>query len=211
MERVLKILLEVENLTVDERAQVKDGLVFIQPDVTEISSSKAPDSETFSNLAALINVRYKHQSEEEASAVRVARAQTGSYRDQDNAGDQPHSDLEQEDTQVRCEPHRPPAASQDSERRQLAKKINDILKANMEVSGAGKSTGLNRRARWNMEKLAAGSTLPAGGAVTATGNTANSQAVAQKTAQVVRFFFTIAAVSSFCMLNLSGHSLPHRL
>ena len=111
----------------------------------------------------------------------IAQAQTGGYQ-----GNQP---------QVEYEPHRPPAASQESERRQLAKKINDIIKANavnMEASGADKSTGLNRPARWGMEKLAAGSILPVGGAVTATaptGNTANSQAVARKAAQGVRFFF----------------------
>ena len=88
-------------------------------------------SQTFSDLAALINVRYRNQSEEEASAVHVAQAQTGSHQDNQH--------------QVEYEPHRPPAVSQDSERRQLAKKINDIIKANtgnMETSGAGKSTGL---------------------------------------------------------------------
>jgi len=36
-----------------------------------------------------------------------------------------------------------------------------------------------------MEKLAAGSTLPAGSAVTATGNTANANSAARKTAEVV--------------------------
>jgi hypothetical protein len=52
----------------------------------------------------------------------------------------------------------------------------------MEASAAGNSTGLNRHARRNMEKLAAASTLPAGGAVAATGNTANTQAAARKAA-----------------------------
>ena len=186
--RVLEILLEIENLTVDERAQVQDGLKSIRSDT---SPNNAPESETFSDLAALINVHYRNQSEEEASAVRVAQAQTGSHQDNQH--------------QVEYEPHRPPAASQDSERRQLAKKINDIIKANtgnMETSGAGKSTGLNRRARWNMEKLAAGSIiLPVGGAVTATaptGNTANSQAVARKVAQGVHFFFFC---NQGCILN----------
>ena len=36
-----------------------------------------------------------------------------------------------------------------------------------------------------MDKLAAGSTLPAGGVVTATGNTANAQLAAQQMAQAV--------------------------
>ena len=173
MERVLNILLEVEKLTEDERAQVQDGLACIRPDVTEISLNSAPESETFSNLAALINVRYRHQSEEEASAVRVARAQTGSYQPRGIADNQSHGDSEQEEIQAQCDPHRPAAALPDSERRHLAKKINSIIKANMEASGAGESTGLNRRSRWNTEKRAAGSTLPAGEAVTATGNAAN--------------------------------------
>jgi hypothetical protein len=201
MERVLNILLEVEKLTADERAQVKDGLTFIRPD-------SAPDLETFSNLAALINVRYMHQSEEEASAVRVARAQTGTCQPRGKADNQSHGDLEleQEGIQARYDPHRPPpAASQDSERRHLAKKINSIIKANMEASGAGESTGLNRRARWNMEKRAAGSTLPAGGAVTATGNAANSQAAARKTAQAVRL------KNHSCIIILYAQLLPHRL
>ena len=165
MEDVLKILLEVENLTADQRAHVQDGLTFIRSDATETSRKDDIDSEPFSDLSALINVRYRHQSEEEASSVRVARAQTGS--------------------QVQHEPHRPPASSsQDSERHQLAKKINSIIKAS--TVSVGESTGLNRRARWNMPmgKLAAGST----GADAATGNTANAQATARKSAQAVRFF-----------------------
>ena len=62
-----------------------------------------------------------------------------------------------------------------------------IIKANMEALGAGESMGLNHHSRWNTEKRAAGSTLPAGEAVTVTGNAANSQAAARKTAQAVRF------------------------
>jgi hypothetical protein len=165
MEDVLKILLEVENLTADQRAQVQDGLTSIQSDVTETPPNDDLDSETLSDLSALISIRYRHQSEEEASAVRIARARTGS--------------------QVQHEPHRPPASStQDSERRELAKKINSIIKASAAVS-VGESTGLNRRARWNMPmaKLAAGST----GADAATGNTANAQAAARKAAQAVCF------------------------
>jgi hypothetical protein len=48
---------------------------------------------------------------------------------------------------------------------------------------------LNRRARWNMEKLAAGSTLPSRSSdvatATVTGNTANAQLAARHTAQAV--------------------------
>ena len=195
MERVLEILLEVENLTVDERAQVQDGLTTIRSDVKEALANNSPNSEIFSDLSALISIRYRHQSEEEASAVRIARVQTATATYQGKAGSQPHIDSEQEGVQVQHDPHRPLAASQDSERRQLAKKINCIIKATMEDSAAGNSTGLNRRARWNMEKLAAGSTLPAGGVVTATGNTANSQAASRKAAQAVRFSFGEASVA----------------
>ena len=183
MERVLNILLEVEKLSEDERAQVQDGLTFIRPDVTETSPNSAPESETFSNLAALINVRYRHQSEEEARAVRVARVQTGPQGKADNQSP------EQEEIQAQCNPHRPAAASSDSERRNLAMKINSIIKAKMEALGTGESTGKNRCSRWNTEKRAARSTLPVGEAVAATVNTANSQAAARKTAQAVCFFF----------------------
>ena len=194
MERVLSIVLKVEKLSADERAQVQDGLAFIRPNVTEISPNSAPESEMFSNLTALINVRYRHQSEEEASAVRIARAQTGSYQPRYKADNQSHCDQEQEGIQAQCDPHRPAAASPDSKRRHLAKKINSIIKANMEASGASESMGLNRHARWNTEKRAAGSTIPAGEAVTATGNAANSQAAARKTAQAVRFFLSHSCI-----------------
>ena len=191
----MEILLEVENLTVDERAQVQDGLTTIRSGVTEASANNTPESEIFSDLSALISVCYRHQSEEEANAVRIARAQTTTATYQGKAGGEPHIDSEQEGVQVQHEPHRPQAASQDSERRQLAKKINCIIKASMEDSAAGNSTGLNRRARWNMEKLAAGSTLAAGETVTVTGNSANSQAAAQKAAQAVCFSFGEASVT----------------
>lgn len=165
MEQVLKVLLEVENLTVDERTQVQDGLAFIRSDAEETSTRMSSDLETFSDLSALVGIRYRHQSEEEASAVRVARVQTGGEHEGPNA-----------------QPHRP--AAEASERRQLAKEINDIIKASTAGSSAGESTGLNRRARWNTEKAAAGSTLPSGVAAVP-GNTANAQATARKSAQAV--------------------------
>jgi hypothetical protein len=127
----------------------------------------------------LIGIRYAHQSEEEANSVRIARAQTGNLDSQGNEGD-PHHDSEEE-----VHPHRPPAnASHDSQRRHLAKEINEIIRASSAVS-TGESTGLNRRSRYTMDKLAAGSTLPAGGVVSATGNTANAQLAARQTAQAV--------------------------
>lgn len=118
-------------------------------------------------------MRYAHQSEEEANSVRIARTRTGISDD----------DSEQEGNQVH--PHRPPAdASHDTQRRRLAKEINEIIKAST-TGTTGESTGLNRRSRWGAEKPAAGSTLPAGGVVTVTGNTANAQLAARKTAKDV--------------------------
>jgi hypothetical protein len=193
MERVLKIVLEVENLTVNERAHVQDGLAFIRLDATLAGTS--PVSEMYSDISGLINIRYGHQSEEEASAVRVARAHSGSQQDKggNSSSNSSQSDLEHEGLQ---DQPRPMAAAQDTERRQLAKKINDIIKASAAAS-AGESTGLNRRARWNTDKLAAGSTLPAGGAITATGNTANAQATARKAAQAVGLSLASVILCSF--------------
>jgi hypothetical protein len=185
MERVLEILLEVENLTANQRAHVQDGLVSIRSDATGTSTNTltnaTADSETLSDLSALISIRYRHQSEEEASAVHIARAHSGNH-----PANEGNNDPEQG-----VQPHTPTVAmSEDSERRQLAKKINDIIKASMAAPSAssGESTGLNRRVRWNADKLAAGSTLPAGGTATATGNTANAQATARKAAQTVSVF-----------------------
>ena len=193
MERVLETLLEVENLTLNEKTWVQDGLAFIRSDVTESSSTSArltkviPYVEAFSDLSTLISIRYAHQSEEEENSVRIARAWTGSSDRESNEGG-PHHDSEKDGNRIH--PHRPPAdAPHDSQRRHLAKEINAIIKASTEVS-TGESTlaGLNRRARWNTDKLAGGSepTLQAGGRVTATGNTANAQMAARKSAQDVR-------------------------
>jgi hypothetical protein len=182
MERVLEIVLEVENLTADERSQVQGGLTSIQLDVTETSQNTNPE-EAITDLSGLINIRYRHQSEEEARAVHVARAQTSL------GGDFPHSDLNEG-----VHPHRlTAAASQDTKRQQLAKKINSIVKASAAVS---ESTGLNRRARWKTDKVAAGSTLPVGETVTALGNTANAQATARKAAQAVSFSFDLTQLHS---------------
>lgn len=185
MERVLGILLEVENLTWNERNQVQDGLEFIRSDVTETSTHKTsatPNPETFSDLSTLISIRYAHQSEEEASSVRIARVQTESSDYHDNKDDSNDNSVKEE---AQFHPHRPPAvASHDSQRRRLAKEINGIIKASMAVT-TGSSTGLNRCARWSTDKLAAGSTLLDDGIVTVTGNTANAQLVARQTAQGV--------------------------
>jgi len=106
MERVLEVLLEVENLTSNERTCVEDGLSSIRSDITETSmqlkqtryvgclfltaanltihstglmkATPYPSWETFSDISMLISVRYAHQSDEEANSVRIARAWAGS-------------------------------------------------------------------------------------------------------------------------------------
>jgi len=135
MERVLEILLEVENLTSSERAHVQGGLTFIRSDVTEmLTQSKAARLETLSDLSSLIGIHYAHQSDEEAKSVCITWAR--------NEGD-PHHDSEQEGSQVHA--HRPQAdPAHDSQRRHLAREINKIINASTAAS-PGKSTGLNHR------------------------------------------------------------------
>jgi len=127
----------------------------------------------------LIRIRYAHQSEEEANSVHIARARTGSSHYQGNEGDS-----EQEENHHH-HPHRPPENDpHNSQRRHLAKEINEIIKASTGTAVCtGESTGLNRLAWWKTEKLAAGSTIPAdsNGVVTVTGNSANARLAAQKT------------------------------
>ncbi len=76
------ILLEVENITSNERAQVQDGLAFVRSDAMEIS--KAAETFSGSDLSTLISIHYAHQSEEEANSVRIAWAQTGNSDHQTN-------------------------------------------------------------------------------------------------------------------------------
>jgi len=112
------------------------------------STKATPNLEMFSDLSTLISIRYAHQSEEEANSVRIVRARPGT-ESLDCQGNE-------DDSEQQVHPHRPPAhASHDSQRRCLAKEINEIIKASTTAS-AGESTGLNRRARWKMDKLAAG-------------------------------------------------------
>lgn len=97
LQRVLEILIEVENLTPAEKTLVQNNLTSItigsfvgtesgQPwyaFTSQADSSNAdnaisaldptPESESFSELSTLVRLRFKHQSEEEASSVRVAR------------------------------------------------------------------------------------------------------------------------------------------
>jgi len=58
----------------------------------------APHTETFSDISALVSIRYAHQSEEEANSVRIARARTENLGHQAN-----ESDPEQEGNQL-CPP-----------------------------------------------------------------------------------------------------------
>ncbi|KAH9015478.1 hypothetical protein EDB84DRAFT_1679909 [Lactarius hengduanensis] len=188
MQRVLEIVMEVENLTATEKALVQDNLTSITPGpFTQSSQPSAAldpslDSETFSELSTLIRVRFRHQSEEEASSVRIARA-GNTQRKTTDAG------LDHDGSETATYPHKPNATtSQDSERRQLAKKINEVIKAG---SVQTESAGLNRRNRWTTEKLAAGSAGPStrasGGSDMAvvSGNVANAQAAARKSANNV--------------------------
>ena len=146
-------------------------------------SGSAPDSPsgsgTFNELSSLIPIRLRHQSEEEASAVRVACS--GDL--QENAGS--FNSASDESAHPPCDNFNPKAAaSRDSERWQLLKKINEIIR-NSGESAQGESTGLNRRNRWTTEKVAAGSSIHATSGHTKSGNVANAQAAARKSAQVV--------------------------
>ncbi|KAI0279247.1 hypothetical protein BC826DRAFT_975995 [Russula brevipes] len=73
VERVLETLLEAENLTENERMHVQDNLKYIHSEVPTVtgcgqSSLSTLDADIFSDLLSLIDIRYKHQSNEEASA-----------------------------------------------------------------------------------------------------------------------------------------------
>ncbi|KAI9443778.1 hypothetical protein H4582DRAFT_2053569 [Lactarius indigo] len=131
MQRVLEILMEVENLTPAEHTLVQDNLTNIGShsigSSTGISGQPSTldptmESESFSELSTLVHMRFKHQSEEEASSSKLVLS---------------WHKLE--------------------------------------------STGLNRRNRWTTEKAAAGSFL-AGSDSMASGNTANAQAAARRSA-----------------------------
>ena len=85
-------------------------------------------------------------------------------------------------------PHNPKSvSSRDSERWQLLKKINKIVKlaGQPTESTQSKSTGLNRRNRWTTGKVAAGSSIHATSDHSTAGNVVNAQAVARKSAQMV--------------------------
>jgi hypothetical protein len=133
-------------------------------------------SEVFSEISTLIDVRYKHQSKEEAKAVRVAH---GSQRHRANnicIDEQEGTiNINQQSTE---ELHNP-------SQRELAKKINEVIKASL-LQEVGVTTGLSRRTRWvTADNLAPGSSVPTSGGANTTGNVANAQAAARKAAQAV--------------------------
>jgi hypothetical protein len=151
-----------------------------------------------SDLTTLIDIRYKHQSKEEANAVRIARTPTDAPPHQD-------SGLEQGGAAA--------AASDSSQRRQLIKKINDIIKASA-TSSASENAGSNRRTRWNMpgsSKAASGSTLPVDRPAVPTGNSANAQAAARKVAQVVSLLsiLPLSSCTEAHIRRLSNSGLAH--
>jgi hypothetical protein len=139
------------------------------------------DLEPFSELSTLICIRLRHQSEEEASSVRIVRA--GSTRGNLTASG-PSLDHDNSESKT-LKPSPSATMSQDSEQRELSKKINEVIKA-VSVQVEGASTGLNRRNRWTTtEKLTAGSS---GGDTAVSGNVANAQAAARKSATNVSSF-----------------------
>lgn len=154
----------------------------------------------FNELSSLIPIRLRHESKEEACAVRVARTRNTQADDGDlnSASDK---------SEYHHIPKAIAAASQDSERWQLLKKINEIIKVtgNSAESAQGKSTGLNRRNRWTTDKVAAGSSIHATCDNTTSGNVANAQAAAQKSAQMVS-----SLVLSVCSRNIQPNLLYER-
>ncbi|KAH8977094.1 hypothetical protein EDB92DRAFT_2002633 [Lactarius akahatsu] len=184
MQRVLEILMEVEHLTPTEQVLVQDNLTNIgshnMGSSTGISGQLSTldptlESESFSELSTLVHIRFKHQSEEEACSVRVAR--TGCSQ---GLGKVASSDPDKLPFS-----HKPKGAASppDSERQRLSQKINEIVRASSDLAQTG-STGLNRRNRWTTERAAAGS-FPAGSDSMASGNTANAQAAARRSANSI--------------------------
>ena len=104
------------------------------------------------------------------------------------AGNTAQAGLDQDESDTCLLTGKPNA--QVSERRQLAKKINEVIKARL-VQMEGASAGSNRRTRWTTEKIAAGSSgalaSHAGDAVVS-GNVANAQAAARRSANDVSIF-----------------------
>ncbi|KAH9009751.1 microtubule associated protein-domain-containing protein [Lactarius deliciosus] len=131
LERMLKLQRErmsafVENAR-GEIAKLWDELLIGDEERSDFTPYFDDEHTEELELSTLVRMRFKHQSEEEASS-----------------------------------------------------KINEIIKTSSELAQTG-STGLNHRNRWTTEKAAAGS-FPAGSDSTASGNVANAQAAARRSA-----------------------------
>ena len=211
MGRVLEILLEIESLTPTERVSIQENLGGLRPHtegnftqsgqqryvficLSDSHSRNIADhagsastldsiagSETFNELSSLIPIRFRHQSEEEASAVRVTQTRSTQVPKHGNVDSS-------DESRYAVHPHSNKAvASQESERWKLLKKIHEVVKVTSSLadSAQGESTGLNRRNRWTTEKVAAGSSIYATSDHTTSGNVANAQATARRSAQSV--------------------------
>ena len=136
-------------------------------------------SGVFHELSSLVPIRLHYQSEEEACSVCVAHTKTARTK-----ASEPSSD----DTEFTLDPHNPKVtALQDSEWWKLLKKIHKIIKVSRSPTkpAQGESTGLNRCNRWTTDKVAAGLSIYATSGYATSGNVANAQATAQKSAQTV--------------------------
>jgi hypothetical protein len=133
-----------------------------------------PYSEIFSEISTLVDICYRHQSKEEAKAICVA------HGSQWCRAINMHTD-----EQGSINPN--PEELHDPSQCELAKKINEVIKASS-LQDIGLTMGLSHRMTWiTTDKLTAGSSVSTMGSAGAnmTGNVANAQAAAQKAAQSV--------------------------
>ena len=125
------------------------------------------------NISFLVEIRQQHQTKEAEKGVRLASTGTKASRQHTSSG-----------------------ASEEpiSERRLLAQKIRDIMKAvDNDKENIGSSTGLNRRIRWT-KTPGLYSPSPALSDIKneqKSGNSANALEVAQKAANSVRFLMFV--------------------
>ena len=132
------------------------------------------------------SIHFRHQSEEEASAMQVAHKRSTEVL---KSGEVDSSNDKPEDNSTLYLNNPKAVASQDSEWWKLLKKINEVIKTSgnsAPESAQGQSTGLNRRNRWTTtEKVSAGSSIYATSGHVTSGNVTNAQATAQRLAQNV--------------------------
>jgi hypothetical protein len=143
------------------------------PGITDLSLSTPMPLTSSDNLSFLVEIQHCHQTKEAEKGVRrTGMALSGG---QSSASSDTHC--------VSVEPV--------SERRQLARKIHDIVKAVDGSEDVGTSTGLNRQVRWTKTP---GLYSPAPshlgsltGGTGKSGNSANAMEAAQKAANMVHF------------------------